>query len=318
MDKKALSNIPNTPGIYCITNTVNGKTYIGQAIKIRKRIFVHINNHLNNRYSNRHLYRAFNKYGIDKFTVKVVELVDGTQSLEELKVTLNEKEVQYIKLYNSKETGYNETDGGDSLSGYVHSEESKRKQSINSKQAYRDGKMPDTKRRVYAYDFKTNMYYMAISRYHLSEILKDKGIKIGASVICRAANGKCLYGKTFLFANSSVELKEKIQSLCQTEKYKHTPLMQINMAEYYEYLKNVADEFGVLPPKPIIAKHFGVAPSTLCGWQRKLEGKVFELKGIQRNCLKGYPPIDDITKYATYLYKFINTITQEEEILTVA
>lgn len=94
-------------GIYKITNTINGKCYIGQSTNINKRW----NNH--KCYKSQHkenwsafpLYRAIEKYGIENFTFEVLEECFPEQ--------LNEKEVQYIKEYNSFGEGYNQTSGGD-------------------------------------------------------------------------------------------------------------------------------------------------------------------------------------------------------------
>ena len=47
-DKKVQKEIPTKPGIYLITNTVNSKCYIGQAIKLRNRLKSHISNYTNN------------------------------------------------------------------------------------------------------------------------------------------------------------------------------------------------------------------------------------------------------------------------------
>ena len=51
-------------GIYKITNTVNGKVYIGQSIHLRQRIKVH---QTVNSEHNKHLKRAFKKIQIGKF-----------------------------------------------------------------------------------------------------------------------------------------------------------------------------------------------------------------------------------------------------------
>ena len=66
-DKKMQKEIPTKPGVYLITNTVNSKCYIGQAINLKNRLKSHISNYTNKHYDNP-LYRAFNKYGLDKNT----------------------------------------------------------------------------------------------------------------------------------------------------------------------------------------------------------------------------------------------------------
>ena len=56
-------------GIYKITNTVNGKVYIGQSIHLRRRIKIH---QTVNSEHNKHLKRAFKKYGLEKFTFEII------------------------------------------------------------------------------------------------------------------------------------------------------------------------------------------------------------------------------------------------------
>src|SRR5690606_35167634 len=46
---------------------------------------------------------------------------------------LCEKEIYFIKLYNSIKNGYNTTSGGEGVSGFKHSEETKRKVSESRK-----------------------------------------------------------------------------------------------------------------------------------------------------------------------------------------
>lgn len=95
--------------IYKIVNKVNGKTYVGQTTRLAKyRFRQHISDSKKIENKDILLYRAFNKYGIDNFLFEVVE--DGIPN--EL---LDEKEVLYIKKYNSYVEygcGYNLTIGG--------------------------------------------------------------------------------------------------------------------------------------------------------------------------------------------------------------
>lgn len=90
-------------GIYKITNTVNNKVYIGQSIDIKKRWERHRIVAFNNNYPqyNCLIYKAFRKYGLDKFIFEVLE-----ECGEE---DLNRLENLYIEKYNScnKDKGYN-------------------------------------------------------------------------------------------------------------------------------------------------------------------------------------------------------------------
>ena len=96
-------------GIYKITNTVNGKVYIGQSIDIKKRW----TNHKKDAFWQKAecyqypLYKAMRKYGIPHFDFVILEECSREQ--------LNEREIFYIQQYhaNKKKNGYNQTLGGD-------------------------------------------------------------------------------------------------------------------------------------------------------------------------------------------------------------
>lgn len=93
-------------GIYKITNKINGKSYIGQAIDIqtrwnkeKSRAFSPASNEYN-----RTLSKAFRKYGLDNFTFEILEECDIN--------LLDEREIHYIALYDTYFNGYNDTTGG--------------------------------------------------------------------------------------------------------------------------------------------------------------------------------------------------------------
>lgn len=83
-------NLPDTPGIYAIVNTLNNKKYIGSTCNLRKRYRQHFNLLKNNAHINIHLQRAFNKYGYDKFEFWILE------QCEEVLDTLLMLEQKYI------------------------------------------------------------------------------------------------------------------------------------------------------------------------------------------------------------------------------
>lgn len=62
-----------TSGIYRILNTENGKKYIGSAIDIDSRWYMHRWYLQNGTHNNAHLQRAWNKYGGDAFVFSIVE-----------------------------------------------------------------------------------------------------------------------------------------------------------------------------------------------------------------------------------------------------
>ena len=95
MKKEELYKLPKWAGIYCIRNNINNKCYIGQAIMLRKRLLYHISNYENNRYD-APIYKAFKKYGLDNFSIEILEEFKGLTK-ETLKKTLDEKEMFYIE-----------------------------------------------------------------------------------------------------------------------------------------------------------------------------------------------------------------------------
>ena len=106
--------------VYKITNTVNGKSYIGITIQgYMTRFRHHIYESKSN--SNFPIHKSIRKYGEDNFTG---EVIDTANNIEELK----EKEKLWIVESKSKNPfGYNLTDGGDGTFGRKHSEETKDK-----------------------------------------------------------------------------------------------------------------------------------------------------------------------------------------------
>lgn len=101
-----------TVGIYCFTNKINNKKYIGQSINIEKRFKDHKGRH-NQKSSSMYsspFYRALRKYGFENFKF---EIIDSNNKYNKEK--LNELESFYIKKYDTYYNGYNMNYGGDSV-----------------------------------------------------------------------------------------------------------------------------------------------------------------------------------------------------------
>jgi len=83
-------------GIYKITNLFNGKSYIGQAVDIKRRWTEHkshsfLPDHISYNYA---IHRAIRKYGIESFSFEVLE--ECSES------TLNEREIFWIVKFNTQ------------------------------------------------------------------------------------------------------------------------------------------------------------------------------------------------------------------------
>lgn len=112
--------------IYKIENIITHEIYIGQTTNPRgfngrydfkgngiERVYKKLlGNEIRKERHNQHLSRSIKKFGFDAF--KVIEVFDVAETLEEL----NEKESYYISLFDSYKNGYNQSFGGDSVSGY--------------------------------------------------------------------------------------------------------------------------------------------------------------------------------------------------------
>ena len=98
-----------TCGIYKIQNRINGDCYVGQSINIEHRWARHktIGKNYNVNYINIALYKAFYEFGIENFDFSIIEICN--------KEKLNEREIYWIKYFNSFKNGYNMTSGGQEL-----------------------------------------------------------------------------------------------------------------------------------------------------------------------------------------------------------
>ena len=92
--------------IYLITNKINTKKYVGKtAQSIEKRWREHISDSKKERCEIRPLYRAIRKYGVENFSIELIEECNPK--------ALPEREQYWIEYYNTYKDGYNATLGGD-------------------------------------------------------------------------------------------------------------------------------------------------------------------------------------------------------------
>jgi group I intron endonuclease len=115
--------------VYLITNTINGKQYVGQhsGKDLQKYWRRNIVWALHNQGQKLCLYAAIRKYGPDAFEIKPLVIV-GTKN------DMDYYERGMIKALNTKSpNGYNLTDGGEGTPGHAVSEEGRKKMSLKSK-----------------------------------------------------------------------------------------------------------------------------------------------------------------------------------------
>lgn len=116
--------------IYTITNTINGKLYIGiTKCSIQKRFREHKHNAIRYKKINNHLYSAIRKYGIQNFEIKVLKTCYSDKQLYR-------GEIYFIKKFDTTNRlkGYNNSTGGEiSSKGFKHSIATKQKLALLNK-----------------------------------------------------------------------------------------------------------------------------------------------------------------------------------------
>lgn len=145
--------------IYKITNTVNGKIYIGQTIRcIEERFKEHCKPHNNEHSKFMPISRAIKKYGKNNF---IIEIIDTAESRDEL----NEKEKQQICFNNSlnKKAGYNISSGGgngNNFAGKNNEEfgEIRNKISESLKKYWNDLSEEKRKELIFCFNERTRLY----------------------------------------------------------------------------------------------------------------------------------------------------------------
>jgi group I intron endonuclease len=109
-------------GIYRITNTINGKCYIGSTVNFNSRWSHHKANLNKGKHHSRHLQKAWNKYGESVFVFSILE----TCAIDEL----SQREQHYIDLHKPE---YNMVKKAYSTFGLIHTLAARLKMSIASK-----------------------------------------------------------------------------------------------------------------------------------------------------------------------------------------
>lgn len=103
--------------IYCITNLINTKRYIGKTVNtVEGRFQEHCRDSRKRKYEKRPLYDAMNKYGIENFKTEELEYVEDNSKL-------SDREIYWIQeLHTYGSNGYNASKGGDGKILFDHNE----------------------------------------------------------------------------------------------------------------------------------------------------------------------------------------------------
>lgn len=191
MTKEECFNAPKYAGIYYFKNKVNGKYYIGQSVKLRKRLLDHYSHYITGRYDHLPIYKAFKKYGIENFELGILDTIRDALS-KKTKAILDELEIKYIKEYNSYgKTGYNQTRGGDAgVLGLKHTNETKEKLKCITLERTRNEEVGQ-EHWIKAKNVETGEVYISTRECYLARILE----------VCSTSINKCL-NKKQLFLKS--------------------------------------------------------------------------------------------------------------------
>ena len=107
----------------------NEPVYIGQTqYPIEKRFWDHKSRAKTHNRPNNKLYNKFNKYGIENFTIELIEQVDNN--------FVDEREQYWIQFHDTINNGCNLAIGGRTNRGYKHSDEVRKNESIAAKKRY--------------------------------------------------------------------------------------------------------------------------------------------------------------------------------------
>lgn len=138
-------------GIYLITNTVNGRRYVGSATSFKKRWRLHEVQLQEGRHHSRYLQRAWNKYGAGAFTFRPI-IYCAKHDL----IMYEQAAMDALK------PEYNIVPTAGSMLGYRHTEETRKKMSIARR------RNPSSPRK--------GMKHTEESRRKISESRKGKGL----------------------------------------------------------------------------------------------------------------------------------------------
>lgn len=233
-------------GIYKITNTINGKVYIGQSRYISERWKAHrTRSRSQNKEYDTHLYCAMRKYGLENFIFEVIEEC----SIEEL----SEKELKWILFYHSNEPeyGYNKTTDTSTSAAFQKLNVQKVREIkdalMNSRVLLKDlAKKYGVTGEAITDINQGHSFYDNKADYPLRKTLKELGIKNGTYCICQRCGKEISEGATYCVECSHFFLRKTERPTKEELLY----LMQIS--------SSVVE----------ISKMFGVSDNTIRKWCR--------------------------------------------------
>lgn len=219
-------------GIYCIRNLVNNKVYIGKSKNIYKRIYQHLYDLKRNRkMENPYLLRSWNKYGKDNFEYFVIEFLEENEKL------LSDRELYWMKIYNSlnREFGYNLRSDSSTkmivhketsikISERLKKEWSQGKRKEHSKKLSDNWKLTPERNKKQSEVMSKNLTKYKYLLYDLNNIflkecnyqtLKEMGLKNCQATFCKKKIDKIQF-KTYIIVR--VKIEDIVRSSEESEK----------------------------------------------------------------------------------------------------
>ena len=194
----------------------SGKYYIGQTIDESQRRVAFLNQ--NCIYGGLKIERARKKYGPENFEYTVLLKITGDDP-KEVKQYLNTLESEFIRIYDSLKNGYNSTLGGDSLTGYIMTEEHRNKL-VESHIGKHQSNETREKRR--ATMLSKNIHLSESAKKKISDRMKGNTFTLGHK------HSKESIEKMRLVQKKSVETRRKISESLMGHKHSKETIRKIS------------------------------------------------------------------------------------------
>jgi len=213
---KIEKNIRYKSGIYQIINKVNRKSYIGSSIDLYNRLHTYLCLNKTGRIHNKHLQNAFNKYGIDKFDIKILEILDCENlSKDKIRILLKDREQHWMDYISPEYNKRRLVDLNYQISPTISTRE---RISLSMKKAIAEGKR--VIKRVQIHSIKVSLFTLngiLIKRFNSIGLLREY---IGSKnrTLNRYAKKDHKY-KNYLIYLTSEENKVKPYSELKKERY---------------------------------------------------------------------------------------------------
>ena len=223
-------------GIYCITNTVNNKIYIGSSVFIQSRKLYHFNSLKNNKHVNKYLQSAYDKYGLESFKFEIIEIINNESELRQI-------EDDYIKIFEAANPliGYNLMKDSKNYKTRYEKEHCKNISNANKGRPVKEETLKLIKD---ARKKQIDCGQIPVLQYSLlGEFIKEwasigeacKELNLFSTNLCRTASGINLTCGGFKWKYKNEEEKRKVPMNKAGEKIKNKRASLMSQADYVKY-----------------------------------------------------------------------------------